>query len=108
MTAHVVYSRIDAERPATLSPVVIAEAIRGRIGFDGVLVSDDLSMGALSGPSGRRAAATLAAGCVLALHCNGSLKEMERVVASVPASGEETNARLACAAVPIQPSPVEI
>src|SRR3546814_6795624 len=47
MTAHVVYSRIDAERPATLSPTVIAEAIRGRIGFDGVLVSDDLSMGAI-------------------------------------------------------------
>lgn len=82
MTAHIVYAAIDDVRPGTLSPTVIAQAIRGSIGFDGVLVSDDLSMGALGGGLGGRTAAALAAGCDLALHCNGDMKEMKAVVAA--------------------------
>lgn len=71
MTAHVVYEAWDHDRPATLSRRVIAEVIRGMIGFRGILVTDDLAMGALSGPPGERAAAALDAGCDLALYCPG-------------------------------------
>lgn len=88
MTAHVVYSAIDPERPATLSPTVIADVIRGHIGFDGVLVSDDLSMRALSGDTGTRATAALDAGCDLVLHCNGKRAEMTAIAAAMrPMSG---------------------
>lgn len=80
MTAHLVYREID-DAPATLSRRVIGEIIRGEIGFDGVLISDDLSMRALGGGLGERAARALAAGCDLVLHCNGRLEEMEKVVA---------------------------
>lgn len=80
MTAHVVYEAIDPDRPATLSPTVIAEAIRGEIGFDGVLISDDLSMKALAGGFRVRTESALAAGCDLVLHCNGNRREMEAVV----------------------------
>src|SRR5262249_29943011 len=81
ITAHVVYTAIDAERPATTSPTVIADVIRGEIGFAGVLVSDDLSMEALKGSIGDRAKRALAAGCDLALHCNGKMEEMREVAA---------------------------
>ena len=84
LTSHVCYTALDAARPGTLSKAVIEEAVRGAIGFDGLLFSDDLSMGALTGPVGARAAAALAAGCDLALHCNGKRDEMEEVVAAVP------------------------
>ena len=84
LTSHVCYTALDAERPGTLSKAVINEAVRGAIGFDGLLFSDDLSMGALTGPVGARAAAAVAAGCDLALHCNGKRAEMEEVVAAVP------------------------
>jgi len=79
MTAHVVYSALDSEHPATLSPSVIHEVIRKQIGFQGVLVSDDLSMKALSGDFAERARASLEAGCDVALHCNGDLEEMVQV-----------------------------
>jgi beta-N-acetylhexosaminidase len=79
MTAHIVYTAIDAAAPATLSPRMVKEIIRGEIGFEGVLVSDDLSMGALGGGLGERARRALAAGCDLALHCNGDPREMEVV-----------------------------
>ncbi len=75
MTAHVVYTAWDS-RVATLSPTVIAEVIRTAIGFEGVLMSDDLSMKALGGSFGERASAALAAGCDVVLHCNGSMAEM--------------------------------
>lgn len=75
MTAHVVYTAWDAERPATLSPVVIGEVIRGRIGFDGLLLTDDIGMGALAGPVAERGRAALAAGCDMVLHCSGDLDE---------------------------------
>jgi beta-N-acetylhexosaminidase len=80
MTAHVVFDAIDPEFPATVSARVIGETIRGAIGFDGFLVSDDLSMKALSDRLAERAAAALAAGCDAVLHCNGKLEEMEQVV----------------------------
>ncbi|HXL99160.1 MAG TPA: beta-N-acetylhexosaminidase [Rhizomicrobium sp.] len=79
MTAHVVYDAIDPQRPATTSPRVIKEIIRGEIGFDGLLMSDDLSMNALAGTLAQRAKASLFAGCDVVLHCNGSLDEMKQV-----------------------------
>jgi len=83
MTAHVLYRAVDAASPATHSRHVIESVIRGAIGFDGVLVSDDLAMAALSGPPDQRAARALAAGCDLALHCTGVLEEMQLVAAAV-------------------------
>ncbi len=88
MTAHVVYAAIDAGAPATTSPRVIAEVVRGWIGFDGVLVSDDLCMRALAGTPGERAALALAAGVDVLLHCNGDLAEMEAIAAVCPRLGE--------------------
>jgi beta-N-acetylhexosaminidase len=82
MTAHVVFSAIDDRRPATLSPAVIDNIIRGSIGFDGVLVSDDIGMGALAGSIEERVAGALEAGCDVALHCNGTLEEMQQAAAA--------------------------
>jgi beta-N-acetylhexosaminidase len=79
MTAHVVYDSIDPQRPATTSPKVIRDVIRGEIGFDGLLMSDDLSMQALDGPVDVRARAALFAGCDVVLHCNGDMDEMKLV-----------------------------
>lgn len=82
MTAHIVYDCLDAARPATLSPAAIG-AIRSRIGFDGLLMTDDISMEALSGPLAVRAQAALGAGCDLVLHCNGALDEMQELAEAV-------------------------
>jgi len=95
MTAHIVYMAIDPTAPATLSPRMIAEVIRGEIGFDGVLVSDDLSMRALGGEIGERARRALAAGCDLALHCNGDRREMEAIVLATGRISVRTAARMA-------------
>lgn len=81
MTAHIIYEALDAERPATLSPRVIDDVIRGHIGFDGLLMTDDLSMKALVGPFEDRARLSLEAGCDLVLHCNGDMAEMQAVAA---------------------------
>lgn len=81
MTAHVVYDALDPTAPATLSPAAIA-AIRTDIGFRGLLMTDDIGMGALSGSVATRAAAAIAAGCDLVLHCNGDLAEMQAVAAA--------------------------
>jgi beta-N-acetylhexosaminidase len=94
MTAHIVYAAIDAAAPATLSRRVVADVIRGEIGFDGVLISDDLSMRALGGRIGDRARAALAAGCDLALHCNGVLDEMEEVIVAAGPISSRTAERL--------------
>jgi beta-N-acetylhexosaminidase len=83
MTAHILYAALDAERPATLSPVVIEQVIRGAIGFDGLLMTDDLSMKALSGDFTARTKAALAAGCDIVLHCNGDMAEMQGVARGV-------------------------
>lgn len=85
MTAHVVYEAYDATLPATLSPIVVGEAIRGEIGFDGLLMSDDLKMKALRGPAPERAAAALKAGCDIALCCNYSLAEKVATARLAPA-----------------------
>jgi beta-N-acetylhexosaminidase len=95
MTAHIVYTALDDKRPATLSPIIIAEVIRARIGFDGVLVSDDLSMKALGGDFAERAEGALEAGCDLVLHCNGDPLEMEAVVAGTRRLTAESAERLA-------------
>ena len=80
MTAHVVYSAIDPAAPATTSRKVVGEIVRGEIGFDGLLISDDTSMKALSGDFPDKAAAILAAGCDIVLHCNGVMEEMRGIV----------------------------
>ncbi len=88
MTAHVLYPALDPDRPATLSARVIADVIRGEIGFEGCLLSDDLSMGALEGSIGERTAAARAAGCDLAVHCNGRYDELvEALAAAGPLEG---------------------
>jgi beta-N-acetylhexosaminidase len=89
MTAHVVYEAIDGHRPATTSPKVIRDVIRGEMGFDGLLISDDLSMNALDGPLSVRTKAALFAGCDVVLHCNGILDEMREVASEVkPLDGQ--------------------
>jgi beta-N-acetylhexosaminidase len=84
MTAHVVFSAIDAHAPATTSVTMVREVIRGFIGFSGLLMSDDVSMGALSGTIAERSQAALAAGCDVVLHCNGDLTEMSEVANVAP------------------------
>jgi len=81
MTAHVIFTAIDPKRPATTSRRAIQDVVRGAIGFDGLLMSDDLSMKALSGDFSQRARASLAAGCDVVLHCNGDMAEMQGVIA---------------------------
>ena len=85
MTAHVVYEAIDPDNPATLSAAVIATAIRQQIGFQGLLMSDDISMGALQSAMPQRTAGAVRAGCDVVLHCNGLMDEMLAVAANVPA-----------------------
>lgn len=94
MTAHVVYSAIDAGAPATTSPLVLGEVVRGWIGFDGLLVSDDLCMKALTGNPEDNAAAAFAAGVDVALHCNGALAEMEAIAGVCPPVGGDAWRRL--------------
>jgi len=94
MTAHIVYRAWDGERPATLSPLVIDQVIRRRIGFDGLLISDDILMAALTGPVEQRALAPLAAGCDLVLHGSGDLAEAHRLFASLPAMTAAASERL--------------
>ncbi len=93
MTAHVVYSAIDRNRPATTSKKVIKKIIRESIGFDGLLMSDDLSMKALSGDFKQRAKDSLSAGCDVVLHCNGDMAEMKAVMSGVGRLGKEARRR---------------
>jgi len=95
MTSHLLYKAWDAERPASQSPIVINDIIRQRIGFDGFLMSDDIGMEALAGDHGERAAACIAAGCDVALHCDGKMDNMMRVANAVPALSDIAEARLA-------------
>lgn len=85
MTAHIVYTAVDPKHPATTSAKVVNEIIRGEIGFDGLLISDDTSMKALSGDFPEKAAAILAAGCDLVLHCNGVMEEMAGIASQTTA-----------------------
>ena len=95
MTAHVVYTAWDPDRPSSQSPTVIGDIIRGRIGFDGWLMSDDLGMEALAGDFGDRARRVVEAGCDVALHCSGKMDEMIAVAREVPAMTPDGEARLA-------------
>jgi beta-N-acetylhexosaminidase len=97
MTAHIVYDALDAALPATLSPAVIAGTIRGAIGFQGVLVSDDLAMKALQGAPGALAAQAITAGCDLVLHCTGVLAETAAALAGCPPLTDRAAERLAAA-----------
>ena len=104
MTAHVVYRAIDPDLPASLSARVIEEVIRGSIGFAGFLVSDDVTMKALRGDVGALLRAAVQAGCDAALHCNGDIREMERVARETPRLAAAAMERLAraSAALPKQ------
>jgi len=84
MTAHVVFSALDPAQPATTSATIIQQVIRGVIGFQGLLMSDDVSMNALAGSIAERTRAILTAGCDMVLHCNGKLDEMREVAAETP------------------------
>ncbi len=97
MTAHVVYFAIDEVNPASTSAIVHRDVIRGEIGFDNLLMSDDLSMQALSGPMRARAEAVIAAGSDLALHCNGDLDEMRAAAEGVPVLSGKAAQRFAAA-----------
>ena len=105
MTAHVVYAAVDAAAPATTSATVVREVVRGIIGFDGLLMSDDLCMRALTGTPGERAAAAFAAGCDVVLHCSGDLDEMRAVARASSSLSDEAVGRLARARA--MPGPAE-
>ena len=105
MTAHVVYASLDPDRPATTSPKVMAEIVRGRMGFDGLVMSDDLSMQALSGSFRQRAEASFAAGCDMALHCNGRMEEMTAVAEASPVLAGEALRRAEAALQRIRHEP---
>jgi beta-N-acetylhexosaminidase len=97
MTAHLLYTTLDAVCPATLSPRIIEEVVRREIGFDGVLVSDDLDMKALSGSPGELVAAALAAGCDLALQCSGRLQDTAAALAAASVLSDIAEIRLEAA-----------
>ena len=102
MTAHILYPAWDPERPATLSPTIVADVIRGAIGFDGLLMTDDIAMGALSGSVAERGRAALAAGCDVVLHCSGEPADNEMLAGALGPMGEAAAARLARAMAPRQ------
>jgi beta-N-acetylhexosaminidase len=93
MTAHIVYTAIDPIAPATTSVTLVRDVIRDWLGFRGLLMSDDISMGALSGSIEERSRAAIAAGCDIVLHCNGELDEMRAVASAVPVLAGEAAAR---------------
>ncbi len=95
MTAHILFTALDAARPATLSPLIIGEIMRGYIGFEGLLVSDDLDMKALAGSTGEKVAAALAAGCDIALQCSGVLAETAAALEAASPLSDRAEARMA-------------
>ena len=108
MTAHVVFSALDAVQPATTSATIIEQVIRGSIGFQGVLMSDDVSMNALAGTIAERTRAIVAAGCDIVLHCNGKLDEMRAVAAETPLlAGLALRRTRAALATRLQPLPFD-
>ena len=110
MTAHVIYSAIDGKRPATTSKTALRKVIRGAIGYDGLVMSDDLSMKALSGDFTDRARDALAAGCDVVLHCNGDMAEMKAVVRGTGAlkGKARRRAEAAMARLARSPEPLDI
>jgi beta-N-acetylhexosaminidase len=109
MTAHVVYTAVDPRFPASTSPVVTREVIRGHIGFDGLLMSDDLGMRALDGSFRARAEAVIGAGSDVALHCSGDIAEMREAAAGVPALAGDARRRFqACIAITRREQPFDM
>ena len=108
MTAHIVYAAVDVGRAATVSAAVIAQVIRGAIGFDGLLMSDDLGMHALDGDLGNRVRAALNAGCDIALHCSGVAEDNAAVLEAAPRMTEQAMVRWQrAAAMRHQPEPFD-
>jgi beta-N-acetylhexosaminidase len=103
MTSHVVYEAYDRERPSTMSPVIIDQVIRGEIGFDGLLMSDDLDMNALSGDVPSRAVDCVEAGCDLALNCWGRFEEMVEIANRLPDITKRARERLDIAMSSVKP-----
>jgi len=109
MTAHVVFTAIDPLAPATLSAPIVRNVIRDSIGFAGLLMSDDISMGALSGSIGERSKAAIAAGCDVVLHCNGDMAEMLDVAAASPVLAGAAAERAAAAIAAKRPAlPIDL
>ena len=109
MTAHVKFPALDPDRPATTSRRIIQTVIRGEIGFDGLLLSDDLSMEALKGTLGERAAAAAEAGCDILLHCNGKMEEARAVAAVAPRLQGRAAERAAAALARLSsPTPIDV
>lgn len=104
MTSHIVYQAWDAERPATLSPIVIEQIIRGRIGFDGLLMSDDIDMKALSGTPVQKASGAIAAGCDVVLDCWARMDEMQAIAAALPDITARGRERLDAATASVGPA----
>jgi beta-N-acetylhexosaminidase len=107
MTAHVVFAALDPIEPATVSATIVRGVIRDSIGFKGLLMSDDISMGALSGSLTERTRSAIAAGCDVVLHCNGQMPEMQAVAAAAPVLAGEARRR-ADAALASKKPPVPI
>jgi beta-N-acetylhexosaminidase len=109
MSAHLLYTAIDPKRPATASPIVVQEVMRGEVGFDGLIMSDDLSMKALKGPFDERAAAVIEAGLDIVLHCNGDLEEARAVASAAPVlSGTALRRADAALAAVSPPKPFDV
>ena len=109
MTAHVVFSAIDPVAPATTSATIVRDVIRDSIGFQNLLMSDDITMGALSGSLAERSRAALAAGCDLVLHCSGEMAEMEEIAAAAPAlAGDSARRSSAALAMKRSPAPIDL
>jgi beta-N-acetylhexosaminidase len=109
MTAHVVYTALDPERPATTSPLIMKDIIRGHIGYDGLVMTDDLSMKALSGTFREKTEAAFVAGVDMALHCNGDMEEMSAVAEATPVLEGEAlrRASAALARIKHEPEPLD-
>lgn len=109
MTAHVVFTAFDSAAPATTSATIVGDVIRGSIGFQGLLMSDDISMAALSGSLTERTEAAISAGCDVVLHCNGRLPEMRAVAAAAPTLSGEAARRAAAALAMKKPAlPIDL
>jgi beta-N-acetylhexosaminidase len=109
MSAHLLYTAIDPRRPATASPIVVAEIMRGEIGFEGLIMSDDLSMKALGGSFEERASAVIEAGLDIVLHCNGNLEEARAVASAIPVlSGASLRRAKAAEAAITAPQPFDV
>jgi beta-N-acetylhexosaminidase len=109
MTAHVVFTALDPIEPATVSATIVQGVIRDSIGFKGLLMSDDISMGALSGSIAERTRSAIAAGCDVVLHCNGQMSEMQAVAAQAPVlAGEALRRADAALASKKSPMPIDV